>query len=31
LKEQRSAGHHPVIPDVDYTPQFSAARCTTRK
>ncbi|KFZ19191.1 hypothetical protein V501_00779 [Pseudogymnoascus sp. VKM F-4519 (FW-2642)] len=27
LKEQRSAGHHPVIPDVDPTPQFSAARC----
>jgi hypothetical protein len=27
LKEQQSAGHHPVIPAVDHTPQFSAARC----
>ncbi|KFY02715.1 hypothetical protein V490_00423, partial [Pseudogymnoascus sp. VKM F-3557] len=25
--QQRSAGHHPVILDVDHTPQFSAARC----
>ncbi|KFY67387.1 hypothetical protein V496_01578 [Pseudogymnoascus sp. VKM F-4515 (FW-2607)] len=24
---QRSAGHHPVIPAVDHTPQFSAAKC----
>ncbi|KFY99711.1 hypothetical protein V500_01300, partial [Pseudogymnoascus sp. VKM F-4518 (FW-2643)] len=24
--QQRSAGHHPVIPAVDYTPQFSAAK-----
>ncbi len=27
LKEQQSAGHHPVIPAVDHTPQFSAAKC----
>jgi hypothetical protein len=27
LKEQQSAGHHPVIPAVDHTPQFSDARC----
>ncbi|KFZ18580.1 hypothetical protein V501_01136 [Pseudogymnoascus sp. VKM F-4519 (FW-2642)] len=27
FKEQRSAGHHPMIPVVDHTPQFSAARC----
>ncbi|KFZ01690.1 hypothetical protein V500_00654, partial [Pseudogymnoascus sp. VKM F-4518 (FW-2643)] len=26
-KEQRSAGYHPVIPAVDHTPQFSAAKC----
>ncbi|KFZ19232.1 hypothetical protein V501_00758 [Pseudogymnoascus sp. VKM F-4519 (FW-2642)] len=25
--QQQSAGHHPVIPAVDHTPQFSAARC----
>ncbi|KFZ17501.1 hypothetical protein V501_01692, partial [Pseudogymnoascus sp. VKM F-4519 (FW-2642)] len=26
-REQRSAGYHPVIPAVDPTPQFSAAKC----
>ncbi|KFZ11007.1 hypothetical protein V501_04948 [Pseudogymnoascus sp. VKM F-4519 (FW-2642)] len=25
--QQQSAGHHPVIPAVDHTPQFSTARC----
>ncbi|KFY92311.1 hypothetical protein V500_04219 [Pseudogymnoascus sp. VKM F-4518 (FW-2643)] len=25
--QQQSAGHHPVIPAVDHTPHFSAARC----
>ncbi|KFY01678.1 hypothetical protein O988_02607 [Pseudogymnoascus sp. VKM F-3808] len=27
LCQQQPAGHHPVIPAVDHTPQFSAARC----
>ncbi|KFX97464.1 hypothetical protein O988_04852, partial [Pseudogymnoascus sp. VKM F-3808] len=27
LRQQQSAGHHPVIPAVDHKPQFSAAKC----
>ncbi|KFY67993.1 hypothetical protein V497_00095, partial [Pseudogymnoascus sp. VKM F-4516 (FW-969)] len=27
FKEQQSAGHHQMIPVVDHTPQFSAAKC----